>query len=326
MRRISRLSKRIFIMLLLVLSTKSQAISAEPRKITFGYSTIGAMASGSWMAKEIKAFEKYGIQADLIFISSGPIVVQALIGGDLHGGIAASNAVINAVLNGASIIGVAGIANRPYHRLWVQPEINRLEDLRGKTLGVTRFGSVTDNLTRILLRKHGLEGQVNVRQMGGIPEVAAAFQQRAIAGAITGELRIGAHVPVKMLINLVDMGIPYSMNMIPVSRDYYRRHPDIVEGMVRAYAEGVAAMNNDKELALKVIAKYSRYTNPKNLEQHYQDSVTYLDKVPRVEPEAMTTILDFQGKRGIPLETFVDNTIVDRMVREGFVERLYKKR
>ena len=109
--------------------------AAETKKITFGYSTIGAMATGVWMAKEIGAFEKYGIQADLIFISSGPVVVQALIGGDLHGGVAASNAVINAISNGAPIIGVAGTANRPYHRLWVQPEINRLEDLRGDARG-----------------------------------------------------------------------------------------------------------------------------------------------------------------------------------------------
>src|SRR4029077_4962227 len=171
------------------------ATAAETKKITFGSSTIGAMATGAWMAKEIGAFEKYGIQADLIFISSGPVVVQALIGGDLHGGIAASNAVMNAILNGAPIIGVAGTANRPYHRLWVQPEINRLEDLRGKTLGVVRFGGVTDHLTRILLRRYGLEGAVNVRQSGGTTETAAAFQQRAIAGAVTAELRVGANVP-----------------------------------------------------------------------------------------------------------------------------------
>ena len=105
--------------LLFCFSIPVSATAAETKKITFGYSTIGAMATGVWMAKEIGAFEKYGIQADLIFISSGPVVVQALIGGDLHGGIAASNAVINAISNGAPIIGVAGTANRPYHRLWV---------------------------------------------------------------------------------------------------------------------------------------------------------------------------------------------------------------
>lgn len=301
------------------------AVAAVIKKITFGYSTIGAMAVGSWMAKEIGAFEKYGIQADLIFISSGPVVVQALIGGDLHGGIAATNAVINAISNGAPIIGVAGTANRPYHRLWVQPEINRLEDLRGKTLGVVRFGGVTDHLTRILLRRYGLEGAVNVRQSGGATETGAAFQQRAITGAVTAELRIGANVQSKMLLRLVDLGIPYSMNLIPVSREFYRKNPAIVEGMVRAYAEGVAALNQQKEMALKVIAKYSRLTDPRNIEALYQDSVTYLERIPRAEPEALLTILEFEGKKGSPIESFVDYSITDRMVREGFVDKLYRK-
>src|SRR5690349_12417786 len=98
--------------------------------ITFAYSSIGAMATGVWMAKETGAFEKNGIQADVIFISSGPVVVQSLIGGDLQGGSGASNAVVNAVLNGAPIVAVGATANRPYHRLWVQSDIKRIEDLR----------------------------------------------------------------------------------------------------------------------------------------------------------------------------------------------------
>ena len=312
--------------LLICCSIPLSVTAAETKKITFGYSTIGAMATGVWMAKEIGAFEKYGIQADLIFISSGPVVVQALIGGDLHGGVAASNAVINAISNGAPIIGVAGTANRPYHRLWVQPEINRLEDLRGKTLGVVRFGGVTDHLTRILLRRYGLEGAVNVRQSGGATETGAAFQQRAITGAVTAELRIGANVQSKMLLRLVDLGIPYSMNLIPVSRDFYRKNPATVEGMVKAYSEGVAAMNQQKDRALKVIAKYSRLTDPKSIEALYQDSATYLERIPRAEPEALLTILDFEGKKGVPLESFVDYAITDRLVREGFIDQLYKKR
>ena len=121
----------------------AKAGAAEPRRITLGYSSIGPMATGFWMAKEIGAFEKHGIHAELIYISSGPVVIQALIGGDLQAGSAATNAVMNAILNGAPILGVAGTSNRPYHRLYVQPEINRMEDLRGKTLGVTRFGAIS---------------------------------------------------------------------------------------------------------------------------------------------------------------------------------------
>jgi ABC-type nitrate/sulfonate/bicarbonate transport system substrate-binding protein len=108
--------------------------SAELRKLSLGYSTLGPSGTGLWMAKEIGAFEKYGINADLIFISSGPVVVQALIGGDLQAGLAATNAVISAVTAGAPLVSVVSLVNRPYYRLWVQPEITRIEDLRGKTL------------------------------------------------------------------------------------------------------------------------------------------------------------------------------------------------
>jgi NitT/TauT family transport system substrate-binding protein len=299
--------------------------SLAQTKVTFAYSSLGPMATGVWMAKDSGAFDKYGIQADVIFISSGPVVVQALIGGDLQGGSGATNAVINAILNGAPIIGVAATANRPYHRLFVQPEINRLEDLKGKTLGVTRFGSITDNLTRILLRKSGLEGAVNVRQMGGTIEVSAAFQNRVIAGAVTSDLRVSPPSQAKILTRLIDLGIPYSMNMIAVSREYLRRNPETVERMVRAYADGVAFMNRQKEQALKIVAKYARLTDPKMIEDHYNDSVTYLDRVPKAEPEAVQTILEFMGKKGIPLENFMDSTIIDRLSREGFFDKLYKK-
>ena len=299
--------------------------SLAQTKMTIAYSSLGPMATGVWMAKDSGAFDKYGIQADVIFISSGPVVVQALIGGDLQGGSGATNAVINAILNGAPIIGVAATANRPYHRLFVQPEINRLEDLKGKTLGVTRFGSITDNLTRILLRKSGLEGTVNVRQMGGTIEVSAAFQNRVIAGAVTSDLRVSPPSQAKILTRLIDLGIPYSMNMIAVSREYLRRNPETVERMVRAYADGVAFMNRQKEQALKIIAKYARLTDPKMIEDHYNDSVTYLDRIPKADPEAVQTILEFMGKKGIPLDTFMDSSIVERLSREGFFEKLYKK-
>jgi len=301
------------------------SVAKAQTKVTIAYSSIGPMATGVWMAKESGAFEKYGLQADIILITSGPVSVQSLIGGDLHAVSAASNAVINAVLSGAPIVAVGGTANRPYHRLFVQTDINRLEDLRGKALGVTRFGSITDNLSRILLRKYGLEGAVNVRQMGGTIEVSAAFQNRLIAGAVTSELRVTPPSQAKILVRLVEMGIPYSMNMIAVQREYYRRNPAAVESMVRAYVDGLAFMHRNKEQALKIIAKYSRLNDAKLIDQFFDDAMTYLDRIPRAEPEAVQTILEFMGKKGVPVETFQDNAIVDKLAREGFFEKIFKK-
>ena len=316
---------RFVIILLPLVFFSSVGNTVELKKVVFGYSTIGAMAAGAWMAKEIGAYEKYGFDAELIYISSGPTVVQALLGGDVTGGIAATNAVIAAVLRGAPLVSVVSTANRPYHRLWVQPEITRIEDLKGKTIGVTRFGSVTDNLTRMILKKYGLESTVNVRQMGGTAEVSAAFQNKQIAGAVTSSLRVDSTIQPRLLTKLEDMGFQYSMDVIAYSRDDMKRSPQIVDGMVRAYTEGVAAIHYQKEKAYRAIAKYARLRDQKKIDEIYQDSIVYLEKTPRVEPEAINSILDFMGKKGVPLETFADNTLVDKMVREGFIEKLYKK-
>ena len=298
--------------------------AAEAKKFTLGYSTVGPAGTGLWMAKEIGAFEKYGIDADLIFISAGPVVVQALLGGDLQAGLAATNAVTAAVMAGAPLVSVMSLVNRPYYRLWVQPEIARIEDLRGKTPGVSRFGSVTDNMTRILLRKYKLEGAVNVRQMGGTTEMAAAFQRRQIDGAVISALRVNA--PMRMLVDLADLGIRYSNIVIAVSRDYQRRNPDAVESMVRAYLEGVAAASQQKERALKVIQKYTRLQDQKLIDELYADAVKFLERVPRLDAEAIAPIVEFMGKKPISVETVADNSIVDRLAREGFIDKLYSKR
>jgi NitT/TauT family transport system substrate-binding protein len=319
-----RLIARTMLALTFLLPFSRSGYSAELRKLSLGYSTVGPSGIGLWMAKEIGAFEKYGINADLIFISSGPVVVQALIGGDLHGGLAATNAVISAVMAGAPLVSVMSLVNRPYFRLWVQPEITRIDELRGKTLGVSRFGSVTDNLTRILLRKQGLDGAVNVRQMGGTAEMSVAFGRRQIDGAVLAVLRVDA--PVRMLVDLDELGIQYSNVVIAVPQEFYRRSSLAVEGMVRAYLEGVAAVNQQKEMAFKVIAKYTRLKEPKLIEELYNDAVKFLDRVPRVEQEAIAPIVEFMGKKPIAVEAIADNSIIDKLVGEGFIDRLYRKR
>jgi NitT/TauT family transport system substrate-binding protein len=319
-----RLIARTMLALTFLLPFTGSGYSAELRKLSLGYSTVGPSGIGLWMAKEIGAFEKYGINADLIFISSGPVVVQALIGGDLHGGLAATNAVISALMAGAPLVSVMSLVNRPYFRLWVQPEITRIDELRGKTLGVSRFGSVTDNLTRILLRKQGLDGAVNVRQMGGTAEMSAAFGRRQIDGAVLAVLRVDA--PVRMLVDLDELGIQYSNVVIAVPHDFYGRSSPAVEGMVRAYLEGVAAVNQQKQMAFKVIAKYTRIKEPKLIEELYNDAVKFLDRVPRVEQEAIAPIVEFMGKKPILVEAIADNRIIDKLVAEGFIDRLYRNR
>jgi ABC-type nitrate/sulfonate/bicarbonate transport system substrate-binding protein len=326
MRRQTELFKRTALVALLTFCLGGRADSAEKSKLTFGYSTTGPTAVGLWMAKDIGAFDKYGVDPTLIFISSSPVMVPALIGGDVQAAIAGANAVIAAVLGGAAIVSVASLANRPYLRLWVHPEINRVEELRGKTFGVSRFGATTDNLTRILLRRLGLENAVNIRQLGGTLEVGLAFRHRQIDGAVLATLR--TDVPHRILVELAESGIQYSMGQLVVSRDFYRRSPEILDRILRAYIEGVAVLRdpNQKEKALKTVARYTRLKEAKAIEEIYSDAAKYVDRIPRVDADAVSTTLEFMGKKGLPIETFADNSIIDRLVRDGFIDQAYKKR
>ena len=167
-------------------------------------------------------------------------------------------------------------------------------------------------MTRILLRRYKLDGAVQVRQMGGTTEMAAAFQRRQIDGAVISALRVNA--PMRMLVDLAELGIRYSNIVVAVSRDYQKRSPDNVEAMVRAYLEGVAAAYHQKERALKVIQKYTRLQDQKLIAELYATGSNSWREF-RGGRRSARAHREFMGKKPIPVETIADNTIVTARAR-----------
>ena len=305
---------------LLLLGLSNPSLAQNPAKVTVAYSAVSPIFAGVWMAKEIGAFEKQGLKADLVYISSGSVTVQAMVGGNLDMSIAASNAVVSSILRGAPLVAVGSITNRPAMSLFVQPEITRPEQLQGKVLAITRHGSSTHFLTVFVLEKLGLQDKVKIQPMGGTREVDASVRTGMVAGAVRS-MKPGPKT--RMLVDLPDLGIPFSMDLIAVKRDFYKNSPRTVEGMLKAYIEGVAALRTKKELAYKVLGKYL-LGGGDALDEAYEYAVKYLDRDARVEPAVIQTVLKWEGKGELPVNDFFDNTIIDRIIKEGFVEKLYK--
>jgi ABC-type nitrate/sulfonate/bicarbonate transport system substrate-binding protein len=309
-----------FFACLVLLSLPASSLAQTPSRVTVAYSAVSPIFAGVWMAKEIGAFEKQGLKADLVYISSGSVTVQAMVGGNLDMSVAASNAVVSSILRGAPLVAVGSITNRPAMSLFVQPEITRPEQLQGKVLGITRHGSSTHFLTLFVLEKLGLQDKVKIQPMGGTREVDAGFRTGMVAGAVRS-MKPGPKG--RMLVDLPDLGIPFSMDLIAVKRDFYKNSPKTVEGMLRAYIEGVAALRTRKDLAYKVLAKYL-LGGGDTLDEAYEYAVKYLDRQARVEPAVIQTVLNWEGKAELPVNDFFDNTVIDRIIKEGFVEKLYK--
>jgi ABC-type nitrate/sulfonate/bicarbonate transport system substrate-binding protein len=113
------------------------------------------------------------------------------------------------------------------------------------------------------------------------------------------------------------------MNLLAVSNDYYRRSPKAVESIVAAYIEGIAALKTRKQQALKMLERYMGQRGG-TAELHYEFVMKYLDSVPRIEPAAVDTVLEMVGQKGPAKVQLYDNSIVDRLVQQGLIDRLYK--
>lgn len=205
-------------------------------------------------------------------------------------------------------------------QLWVQPEIQRPEQLQGKTLAITRFGSTSEFVTRLILRKLNLEGKAELRQFGGVVEADLGFRARQAEG------RVSSQAPgpqAKLLVDAAELGIPFSMNLLAVSADFYRKSPKTVESIVAGYIEGIAALKTRKPQALRVLEKYMGQRGG-TAEMHYEFVTKYLDSIPRVDPAAVDTVLEMVGAAGATKAKLFDNSIVDRLVQDGVIDQLYK--
>src|SRR4029077_529587 len=317
------MKKLLWRVALLWLCCAGEVLAATLR---LSYSVVGPTVAGVWMAHETGAFKKYGLDVQLIYIASSGMNIQALLGGSLDVSAPGISGVVLAAARGAPVLRIPAMTNRPAMPLYVQPEISRGDQLKGQTLGISRFNSSGHTVTTLILRKLGLEKSVTMRPLGGTPEMQAAFEQRQIAGIVTG---VKPAAPSRALLNAADLDIPFAMNVMAVTRDFLQKNPDTVERVVKAYIEAVATMNHDKEATLKVLARYFKRNDPIFLDETYALVTKFIEKTPRVDARNVATVLEFEPVKGVDAETLtpkvIDNGVVDKLAKEGFIEKAFAK-
>ncbi|MBI2370050.1 MAG: ABC transporter substrate-binding protein [Deltaproteobacteria bacterium] len=301
-------------------------------RINTVYSAISGIMAGLWTAEEAGAFARQGLHVELVLIPSASKAVQALLGGDAPIITAGGKAPMEASLAGADLVMVAAVANVPAFYLMARPEIRRIEELRGKPVGVTRFGSSTDFTMRYILRKFGLEPlrDVPILQTGDLFAAAAMLGRGQIVAApfsSPSNLRakqLGAHV----LVNVPETGVRFPHNAIIVGRGYLRGSRDTLKRFVKAYAEGVQAVFARQEMARRAIARYTKSREPEVIEAVHQYAMDYITKLPYVTREGIQEVLNQiaeenpRARQARP-EQFVDDSVVRELEQERFFERLW---
>src|ERR1051326_7245825 len=188
MSQISVVAMRWAVFSWITLFVFSSSVFSQTKPLKQMYVGVSSVSMGNiiiYVTKEAKLFEKYGLYADPVAMRGSGESSKAMIGGSIQMSPIATPTVINAGLSGADLVILAHTLPGVVHALMVKPEIKRVEDLKGKKIGVTTFGSLTDFLVRYILRKKGLNPDRDgaLIQIGGDPERIAALKQGAIEAA-----------------------------------------------------------------------------------------------------------------------------------------------
>ena len=324
------MNKYVTIAVLLLALLIHVPLDAQTKRIAVAYSAISATQAAFYLAKDANIFEKNGLYVDPVYVAGGSRVSQAVIAGEFTVALAGGN-IVFANLAGGDIVTFGGVVNVPSFYLYVQPSIKRQEDLRSKTLGITRYGASTDFTLRYLLKKWGLEPDrdVKVIQMGGQPEILAGMQAGVIHGGILsspGDFK-AKKAGFMMLANFAKTGLDYPTTSLVSTRSTIKADRETLKRFLMAYSEAVDRLFRDKELAMKVIGKWTRTQDRETLESSYEYATNFIERPPRLPYKAIETILAQAAEtdpraRGRKADEFLDPTIYNELEKSGFFKTL----
>jgi len=300
--------------------------------IKLGYAALSGAHVAAWMAKEGRYFSKYGIEAELIYIPA-VAATQALIAGEIQLAQTTGVSTSGAILAGADVRIVASSLNRIVGFIYARPEIKTTEQLKGKKLGVSRFGTVSDTGATIFLERFGLKRGTDVAiiQMGGLPEIVTAMERGGIDAGFASPPNSSRakRLGMRELFDIDTLGIELQQTCITVTTKYLREHRPLVKSFVQAYAEGLHRFATDRDFSVQVMKKYLRVDEKEMLADAYDFYAPRLQKIPYPTIKGIRFILDTMAEsqpraRNVAPESFVDLSLLQELDQNGFFKQLWK--
>ena len=281
-----------------------------------------------WLAKEGNYYEKNGLSVE-VDQYSGKLAGDP---GDASGELpiiqAGGAGPIQAALSGTDTVIIATIAKKFNWWIFSQPNINRIEDLRGKIFGTTRFGTQSDLASRIALRRAGIdpEHDITMVQTGGPAEtIGAMVAGKVQAAAVTPPATLQARkAKLKDLVDLSKLDVEYHVNGVVTTRKFLKSNEDTVRRFLKAYIEGAVRGMKDKAFAMKTMGKYFRTDDREVLEETYEMVIKNGFNVPPYPAGIASLLLELEktvpkAKTAKP-EEFADSRLVKELDQSGFIK------
>jgi len=322
--------KPLMIAQTVVLLAFSAEVFSQPIKL--GYAALTAGQVAPWMAKEAGYFSKYGIEAELIYIPA-VAATQALIAGEIQLAQVTGVSTSGAILAGADVRIIASVQDRLAGSIYARPEIKTPEDLKGKKIGISRFGAVSETAAAMFLARFGLKRGTDVAiiQLGGLPEIITAMERGAVDAGFANppQTSRARRLGMKELFDLNALGVELQQTCLTVTTKYLRERRPVVKSFLQAYAEGLHRFVTDRDYSIQVLKKYLRVDEKELLDDAYSFYSQRLQKIPLPTLKGIKFILDEMAEkqpraRNVAPESFVDFSLLQELDQSGFFKQLWK--
>ena len=312
--------------------------SAQLNRLNVGYSAISADQLPAWVAKETGIFTKNGLDVQLIFFTGGTTAILALVSGDVPITQVSGPALVNSVLAGSDAVFIAAGITSLNYVLIGKPGVKTVEQLKGGTLAISRFGSATDTIARFALRRIGLTPgkDVTLVQVGSGPDrLSAALTGRVTASVINPPASfIAEKKGLAMLADVAKMGLTFQHTGAATTRKFIREHRDTVRRYVKSHVEAVHTIWTDKEATIRTLNKYMGSNVDREILEKSRENILTEALLPKKQYpslEGLKTVLEDLGER-VPRaktakpEQFVDFSFIKELEASGFIDSLYQKK
>ena len=325
------------IVIALFLLNSGIILAAEPiglRKIRAAITSISGSMSPAWAAHESGIFAKHGLQVEVVAMPSGLQGINTLAAREVDFVHIAGGTTAGAAIGGLDVKIVATLVGTLVLNLVVRPEIDRPEQLRGKTIGISRYGTSLHTGARIALRHFGMEGgkDVAIAEIGAGEWIVGAMQGGRIQGGVFGYPQTSRAIKLgnRLMLHLPTLNIPYAANGVSTRGELVRNDPDLVRRYLAAIIEASALMKKDRAFSFNVLRKYLRTGDTDLLSETYDVQIAkYLLKVPLPTTDNVKSVVEEIAERNPKAKDqdaklFFDDRFVRQLETSGFIESVYR--
>jgi len=319
------------VLLLLALFCLMNFNARAADKIVVDYGGVSGFQGATWVAKDLRIFDKQGLDVDVIMITGGARSVATLLSGSTQFGTGSATAPLLATARGSDIKIIAASYNKFPYAFIAKPDIRSPKDLRGKKISILNYGGSNDLALQLALKEWGIRQQEVIVIIGGdAPTRLAGLMAGSFDATILSppQLTKAVQAGYRVLADMGDMSANFTQSSLYLKGSSLRENRDRAKRFLRAYAEAAHVIKTDRERTSKVFAKRMRIEEPDILKATYDYFAPRFSFPPRIDMTGVRDTLRFYAEQGNPdlknrnPEEFVDQSLLYELDKEGFFKKL----